>query len=93
MSEKPTLNDFEGFEDQLDAYAQEAGIAELQELYERIEGIYVRAAVAVAVAGSVQVDHCDDQPCRLGARYSTNLTIQFRTGTVRPILTASDGST
>ena len=55
MSENPTLNDIEEFEDQVDAYAHEAGISELQELYERIEGTYTPAAVAVAKAETVQV--------------------------------------
>ena len=53
MSGKSTLEDFGDFEDQIDT--QEAGTSELQELYERIEGTYARAAIAVAQAETVQV--------------------------------------
>ena len=55
MSENRTLDNFGDFEDQFDAYAQEAGISELQELYDRIEGTYARAAIAVAQAETAQI--------------------------------------
>ncbi len=52
MSGQPMLDNLDEYKGLVDS-AHEAGVSELQELYERIEGTYARAAVAASEAESV----------------------------------------